>query len=96
MKRIKEHPIVNFVEKEPIGFYFEGKRYFGLEGDTIATALLSVGIRDFRVTEKLKEKRGVFCGIGQCSDCMVTVDGIANIKSCVTQLIADMDIKRQK
>ena len=95
MKRVDKPPIIDFVRKEPIKFYFQGKPYFGVEGDTIASALMSNGIREFRVTEKKKDGRGGFCGIGQCSDCMVIVDGIPNIKSCVTPLTLDMNVEKQ-
>lgn len=96
MERVKMHPIIEFDEREEIGFYFEGEEYFGREGDTIASALMANGIREFRVTPKKKEGRGVFCGIGQCSDCMVEVDGVPNIKSCVTPLVSGMGIKKQR
>ena len=27
--------------------------------------------------------RGLFCGIGACQDCLVTVDGVDGVRACV-------------
>ncbi|MDD2371477.1 MAG: (2Fe-2S)-binding protein [Firmicutes bacterium] len=95
MNRIKEHPILDFEERADIPFTFNGVEYIGKEGDTIAGALIANGIKYFRITRKLKEKRGLFCGIGQCSDCSVILNGIPNIKSCITKLEANQKIETQ-
>ncbi|WP_127902937.1 2Fe-2S iron-sulfur cluster-binding protein [Solirhodobacter olei] len=47
-------------------------------GDTVAGALTRAGIADFGAGSR-GQRRGVFCGIGQCQCCLVTVDG------CVTE-----------
>lgn len=96
MNRIKEHPIISIKKGRGIPFTFNGKEYLGKEGDTIAAALIANGIRYFRTTRKLKEKRGLFCGIGQCTDCSVTVDGVPNIRSCVTLLEPYQNIRREE
>ena len=69
MKRVTNHPIIDFVHKEPIGFYFEGNRCFGVEGDTIASALMSNGVREFRMTEKKRKAEAFFAEL----DSVVTV-----------------------
>jgi hypothetical protein len=43
----------------------------------------------------LSEPRGVFCAQGRCSDCAMTVDGIPNVRSCVTPVRAGMRVKTQ-
>jgi predicted molibdopterin-dependent oxidoreductase YjgC len=35
----------------------------------------------------------MFCGIGVCFDCIVTIDGIANQRACITQLRDGMRIE---
>jgi predicted molibdopterin-dependent oxidoreductase YjgC len=35
----------------------------------------------------------MFCGIGVCFDCIVTIDGIANQRACITQLRSGMRIE---
>ncbi len=95
MNRIEKHPIIDFEKREGVPFKFNGIELFGKEGDTIAAALITNGVKYFRITNKNKEKRGLFCGIGQCTDCSVIVDGVPNIKSCVTKLKANQNIKTQ-
>lgn len=95
MNRIEEHPIIEFKKREEISFKFNGVELIGQEGDTIAGALIANGVKCFRITNKNQEKRSLFCGIGQCTDCSVIVDGVPNIKSCVTKLEANMNIIMQ-
>lgn len=51
-------------------------------GEPIAVAMMAAGIWVCRRTHKLDQPRGVFCGVGQCGECRVTVDGIPNVRSC--------------
>jgi predicted molibdopterin-dependent oxidoreductase YjgC len=52
-------------------------------GQTIAAALIASGRRIFRRTPN-HAPRGVFCGMGVCFDCLVTVDSVAGQRACVT------------
>ena len=63
-------------------------------GETIAGALLTNGRRAWRRTES-GEPRGLFCGIGICFDCLVTVDGVSNVRACVTPVIEGMVIETE-
>jgi hypothetical protein len=49
--------------------------------DTIASCLMRAGILALRSSLQ-GEPRGVFCGIGVCNDCLVTVDGQPNRRAC--------------
>jgi predicted molibdopterin-dependent oxidoreductase YjgC len=61
------------------------------EGETVATVLLTSGRRAFRHTAT-GEPRGIFCGIGLCYDCLVTVDGVSNVRACVTPVREGMKV----
>ena len=39
------------------------------------------------------EKRGPFCMIGNCFDCLVTIDGKPNQQACRTRIVAGMHIQ---
>ncbi len=52
-------------------------------GQTVAAALLAAGITVFRHTPT-GAPRGVFCGMGVCFDCLVTLDGLAGQRACIT------------
>ena len=49
---------------------------------TVAAALLAAGIRSWRTTRKGRP-RGLFCGIGVCFDCLVTVNGRRSVRACL-------------
>lgn len=96
MKRIKNHPILTFKRERKIKFYFEGKEMWGYEGDTIASALTANGIKVFRESLKYHRPRGFYCAIGNCSSCLMTVNGIPNVRTCITPLEEGMQIERIK
>jgi hypothetical protein len=52
-------------------------------GQTIAAALVAAGHLTWRVTRGAGEGRGLFCGIGVCFDCLVTVNGVPSVRACL-------------
>lgn len=93
--RIKQHPILDDDEKvEEVTIYFEGQPLKAHKGDTVAAVLTSYGIRDFRYTRKAHEPRGIYCAIGRCTDCMMTINGKANVRSCITSVEDGMKVER--
>lgn len=63
-------------------------------GETIAGALLANGRRAWRRTEG-GQPRGLFCGMGICFDCTVTVDGEPNLRACMTQVADGMVVETE-
>lgn len=61
----------------------DGRDIEALPGHTIAAALWRAGITSWRRTRTGAEPRGVFCGIGVCFDCLVTVNGRPNQRACL-------------
>lgn len=95
--RIIDHPILGKMsEKETIKFTFDNKEYEGLEGDTIASALLANNIRTLRVHEASKRPRGIYCNIGHCFECRVTVDTQEGVRACLTPIENNMSIESGK
>ncbi|MBT3178252.1 MAG: (2Fe-2S)-binding protein [Desulfobacula sp.] len=94
--RIKEHPILGTFEKgRRIQFTFDGNSMEGFEDEPIAMALRSNGVMVHRRTTKKNEPRGIFCAIGRCTDCIMIVNGIPNVRTCVEQLKEGMVIQTQ-
>lgn len=94
--RVKEHPILGKLEEAPIvEIEVDGKVIKARAGEPIAAALLAAGKNIFRFTRKRGEPRGVFCAIGQCTDCMMIVNGVPNVRTCVTTVEAGMKIQTQ-
>lgn len=95
MMRITEHPILERLEKRAITFTFNGVDYPVYEGESIAAALLANNIRVLRYSEKNKEPRGIYCGIGNCYECRVTVDGERSVRACITTVKDQMCVQSQ-
>ena len=94
--RIEKHPILDFPKKPKIAFFFNGKEVTGVEGDTIASALHALGIKEFSKSIHLKRSRGFYCAIGNCGSCNMTVNRIPNVKTCMTKLEAGMYVESQE
>ena len=95
--KISDHPILGKKEeKKKVMIIFEGKNIEAEEGDPVAVALMNAGIRDFRLTRKKGEPRGVYCAIGRCTDCMMTINGRANVRTCITPVEEGMIVERGK
>lgn len=63
--------------------FFDGRPVQSTPGHTIAATLWQAGILCWRRTRTTGEPRGVFCGIGVCFDCLVTVNGRPNQRACL-------------
>lgn len=96
MERILNHPILELEQREIVHITVDGRPLEAREGDTIAAALMANGVHVFRHTHKFHEPRGIFCGIGQCTDCVMVVDGQPNVKTCVTCVKEGMVIQTQE
>ncbi len=81
---------------EPIHLTFEGQSVEAFTSDTIASALLAAGVRTFTVTEVAGEQRGGFCFVGRCADCLVIVDGQANLRACTIPVREGMNVRIQR
>lgn len=90
--RVKNHPILPLVKATEISFTFAGKEYTALTGETIAAALLANGIRKLRLSEKNKEPRGLYCGIGHCYECRMLLEGMGEVRACITPVEPGMSL----
>lgn len=96
-RRIEEHPIISeFGKGRAVKFLFDGKELEGYEGEPIAAALRAQGVMIHRYTAKRGEPRGIYCAIGRCTDCVMVVDGVPNVKTCMTPLKENMVVQTQK
>lgn len=74
----------------------DGRPVEAFEGETVAAALTAAGVQTLRWTHKHQEPRGLFCGMGICFDCVMTIDGVPNVRSCVTPAQPGMRVSTQR
>ena len=65
------------------------------EGDSVAAALLAAGLVDTRTTPVSQSKRGPYCMMGVCFDCLMVIDGVPSRQSCMVAVRNGMRIERQ-
>lgn len=94
--RLEHHPILEFARGKKVTFTFNGQQVEGYEGETIAAALHAAGIRKLSESQQFHRPRGLFCAIGNCSSCLMKVDGVPNVKICVTKIAEGMKVVEQK
>lgn len=93
--RISQHnPALPKVKRgEKLTIEVDGQPVEVFDGETVATALLASGHRTFRHTDRAQVPRGLFCGMGVCFDCLVTVDGVPYMRACMTPVRSGMVVE---
>lgn len=76
----------------PITIEINGESVEAFPGESVATAILSSGRRVFRNTPG-GQPRAPFCNMGVCFDCVVTVNGVRNVRSCMTTVREGMSVE---
>jgi len=94
--RIRNHPIIDFKKRKEIPFRFQKKTLVGEEGDTIASALHASGVKILTRSYTYDSPRGFFCGIGKCSSCLMRVNGIPNVRTCIAPLTPGICVEMQE
>ena len=61
--------------------------------DSVAAALLAAGTATLRRTPASGAPRGLYCGMGVCFDCLVTIDGMPNQQACLTPVRDGMTVE---
>lgn len=74
----------------------DGQALRAHEGETVAAALLAIGQRVLRTTARRSEPRGIYCGIGNCFDCVMTIDGQLSVRTCQTFVRRGMCVDSQQ
>ncbi|RIQ22525.1 (2Fe-2S)-binding protein [Jiangella rhizosphaerae] len=77
-------------------FEFDGRHVPFADGQTVGAALVAAGVRSWRTTRREGRPRGVFCGIGVCFDCLVTIDDVPNQRACLAPATADSIVRSQE
>lgn len=94
--RIEEHPILEFEKGKKVKFQYNDMTVEGYDGETIAAALHAAGVRVLKHSIKDHRPRGFYCAIGNCSSCLMEVNGVPNVRICVEPLRENMKVRSQE
>lgn len=81
-------------ENAEVQFFYEGRAITAQRGQSVAAALYAAGIRNLAPVSEA-QGRGVFCGMGVCNECLVTIDHVASQRSCMTLVEPNMQVSTQ-
>lgn len=83
-------------DRGSLTIYYHDEPVPARDGDTIAAALIADGITSFRLTAVEQRRRGPFCMMGACMECLAEVDGRQNVQTCMTKVRDGMHVVTQK
>jgi len=78
--------------KEKITLRVNGKEIIAYRGETVLAALIASGYRSLHKNEESRQPRSPLCGMGVCFECRATIDGIPNVRTCMTYASDGMEI----
>ena len=72
---------------------FDGAPLAARRGEPLAAALAAAGHLALRTTRS-GAPRGMWCGMGVCQECLVTIDGVPHQRACMTRVDRPMNVTR--
>ncbi len=96
--RLTSHPVldVSIEGRKTITITVDGESLNVIEGEILAAALWVNGLISLGHNPNTDCPRGMYCGIGHCYECRVTIDGVEDVRSCLTPARKGMHISLQK
>ncbi len=70
-----------------------GRKVQAFEGELVSTVLQAEGIFVFGRKHNTGRPSGIYCSMGVCYECLVTVNGVANTRACQTFAADQMTIE---
>lgn len=76
--------------------YVDGAALVAEAGNSLAAAMLAASAEPFRASAVSGAPRSPYCMIGNCFECLVEVDGVANCQACMITVREGMRVRRQR
>ena len=87
---------VNDIFTDRVWVNVEGRNIQVASGDTVAAAVFAAGKDYNRISSISGEKRGPYCLMGVCYECLVEIDGVPNQQACQTTVREGMRVRIQR
>ena len=96
--RLTTHPVLNVSldGRKKISITVDGRSLDVLEGEILAAALWVNGFISLGHNPSNGSHCGMYCGIGHCYECRVTVDGVEDLRSCLIRVRDGMPVSLQR
>jgi predicted molibdopterin-dependent oxidoreductase YjgC len=78
-----------------VTIHIDGVPVQAAAGETVAAVLLRQQDAWSRTTPVNGARRGPYCMMGVCFDCMAEIDGVSSVQTCLTTVRDGMDVHRQ-
>lgn len=95
LKRLSPQPGEVIDRSKTIEFKFNGKTFQAHPGDTIGSALAAADVQILSRSFKYHRPRGLMCCTGNCPNCLVQIGNEPNVRACVRQVVAGMEVESQ-
>lgn len=76
----------------PIRITVNGTGIAAFEGETVHAALTAAGFPVLNISSS-GQPRGIFCGMGICYECLVTIDNVPDQRACMTRVRDGMAVR---
>lgn len=77
---------------DPIELTVDGTSVEAYAGETVAAVLMTLGERTFTYPSDYNLPRTLYCVMGVCHQCLVTIDGMRDMRACMTLVKDGMQI----
>lgn len=78
----------------PLEIEVDGQPVGAFAGESVATALLSSGIFSCQFHDG--RSLGVFCNIGQCCSCLMTIGGVSGVRACQSLVSPGLKVETRR
>jgi sarcosine oxidase, subunit alpha len=79
----------------PVRFALNGRPLEAREGQSLAAALLAAGVTTLTRSPKYRRPRGIHCARGHCPNCLLRVDGVPHVRSCIVPVRDGMRVETE-
>jgi sarcosine oxidase subunit alpha len=78
--------------RERVTLRVNGEEVEAYRGEMLIAALIAAGYHTLKRSPVLGKPRGGLCGMGGCYECLVTVDGLPNVRACMVEVEDGMEV----
>jgi predicted molibdopterin-dependent oxidoreductase YjgC len=85
--------IAHIQRGDPVRIWVNRRPVTAYRGETVFAALIASGDLILRRSQRLKDGRGGFCGMGVCYECLVCINGLSGQRACMVEVEEGMEIE---